>query len=333
MLRRRRRAAGESVARSSLVHHVASLCAMGFSRELAAAVPRIIDEMHRVNRLLDDGYRQDAIAQFHGLATIAIRTQRDDVACKGYMIQGRSVEISVCRIPAQPRPGKPIALFLPGLLAFLPWTAVRALAFVDLFDIVVCELPGHGASGEAADVSLDSFAAEYAALVDTALKRARGLTVIGESLGGLVALALGRVRPDHVRNVVLIDTPFYLTRPDLVSWIGEAWRTSGRRSYERRICMDIMGFDPEDGRVRHTVQLHHMVRNAPFHCAHIIGGGEQASGIGSVVDDVDIAALRAANPDLLVTPRVAGTGHAVLLDNPKGVCAALEALITSGASS
>jgi hypothetical protein len=31
-------------------------------------------------------------------------------------------------------------LFLPGLLAALPLTAVHALVFVDLFDIVWCEL-------------------------------------------------------------------------------------------------------------------------------------------------------------------------------------------------
>ena len=37
--------------------------------------------------------------------------------------------------------------------------------------------------------------------------------------------------------------------------------------------------------------------------------------------------LRAANPGLLVAPRVLGTGHAVLLDNPDGARAALESFI------
>src|SRR5208282_5978459 len=122
------------------------------------------------------------------LVSDAIRTHREDLSCKGYVVPGRTTQISVCRIPAEPRPDKPIALFLPGLLSALPLAAVRALAFVDVFDLVLCELPGHGASGEVAKPSLEAFAAEFSAVVDTALPRAAGLFVIGESLGGLVAL-------------------------------------------------------------------------------------------------------------------------------------------------
>jgi pimeloyl-ACP methyl ester carboxylesterase len=278
------------------------------TRALAATLPRMTEEMNRIHRLLAAGNRHDAIEQFHALASMAIRTQRADVDCKGYVLRGRTTEISVCRIPAQPRPGKPIALFLPGLLAALPLTAVRALAFVDLFDIVLSELPGHGASGEVADVSIEAFAAEYAALIGTALQRAASLFVIGESLGGLVALALARLRPGQIRDVILVDTPFHLTRPDLAAWITEAWRDTGQRPYARRICKEIMGFDPADGPAERTTLHHDMVRNASFNCLLIMGGDQQSSGIASVVDDTDIAVLRVANPSLLISPRVHGTG-------------------------
>jgi pimeloyl-ACP methyl ester carboxylesterase len=285
------------------------------------------EEMHRINRLLEAGYRHDAIEQFYALVSAAIRTQREDLSCKGYVIPGRTTGISVCRIPAEPRPDKPIALFLPGLLAALPLAAVRALAFVDLFDIVLCELPGHGASGEVAEVSLEAFAGEYAALIAAALPRAAGLFVIGESLGGLVALALARLRPGQIRNVILIDTPFHLTRPELAAWIGEAWRNTGRRPYVRRICSEIMGFDPTDGRVERVALHYDMVRNARFGCVHLTGSDQASSGIASVVNDADIALLRAANPAILMPPRVRGCGHAVLLDNPDGARAALATLI------
>lgn len=296
---------------------------------LAAALPRMTEEMRRINGLLGAGHRDEAIGQFFALASAAIRTQRDDISCQGYVIRGRTTDVSVCRIPAQPRPGRPIALFLPGLLAALPLAAVRSLAFVELFDIVLCELPGHGASGEVAEVSLEAFAAEYAAVIDTALTRAANLVVIGESLGGLVALALGRLRPAQIRNVILVDTPFRLTRPEPAAWIGEAWRNSGRRRYVRQVCLDILGFDPIDLRVERTTSVYDMVRNAPFGCVHITGGDGQSSGIASVVCDADIVSLRAANPAMVFTPRVGGTGHAVLLDNPAGARAALEALIVS----
>ena len=299
---------------------------------LAAALPRITAEMHRINGLLHAGHRHAAIEQFFALATLAIQTQRNDIACKGYVIPGRTTEISVCRIPAQARPGKPVALFLPGLLSVLPMAAVRALAFADLFDVAICELPGHGASGQVADVSLAAFAEEYAAVIDIALTQATGLTVIGESLGGLIALALARLRPARISNVILIDTPFVLTRPDAAASIGESWRTLGRRPYARRVCLDIMGFDPADGRVQRTTLHYDMVRDAPFGCVHIPGGDHPGSGTASVVRDADIAALLAVNPALLITPRISGTGHAVLLDNPEGARTALEKFIVASAS-
>jgi pimeloyl-ACP methyl ester carboxylesterase len=299
---------------------------------LATALPHITAEMHRINGLLHAGHRHAAIEQFFALATLAIQTQRADFACKGYVIPGRTTEISVCRIPAQSRPGKPVVLFLPGLLSVLPMAAVRALAFADLFDVVICELPGHGASGQVADVSLEAFADEYAVVIDIALTQATGLTVIGESLGGLIALALARLRPAQIRNVILVDTPFHLTRPDAAASIGESWRALGRRPYARRVCLGIMGFDPTDGRVERTTLHYDMVRNAPFGCVHIIGGEQPPSGTASVVRDADIAALLAVNPALLLTPRISGTGHAVLLHNPEGASTALEKFIVAGAS-
>jgi hypothetical protein len=102
----------------------------------------------------------------------------------------------------------------------------------------------------------------------------------------------------------------------------------------RGICLDIMGFDPIDGQIqgaqiRRTPRMHDMVRDTPFRCVHILGGWEKASGGASLVHQQDVAALLAADPAMLVTPRISGTGHAVLLDNPDGALAALRALIVN----
>jgi pimeloyl-ACP methyl ester carboxylesterase len=150
--------------------------------------------------------RGDALDQ----PSARIRTQQQDIAGKTYHQ----------RPPARPRPDKPIALFLPGLLAALPLTAVHALVFVDLFDIVLCELRGHGASGGWVRYRSKDLP-EYAAVIDAALKRATTLFVIGEPLGGLVAPTLARLRPGQIRNVILIDTEFRLTMPGLAAWISE----------------------------------------------------------------------------------------------------------------
>jgi pimeloyl-ACP methyl ester carboxylesterase len=55
-----------------------------------------------------------------------------------------------------------------GLPATLPLIDVNALAFVDQFDVVLCELPGHGGSGQVADALPESVAGEYMAQIDKA---------------------------------------------------------------------------------------------------------------------------------------------------------------------
>src|SRR5580704_16140431 len=95
---------------------------------LAAALPRMTEDMHRINRLLAAGQEAEAFDRFFRLVAAAIRTHRSDISCKGYVLPGATVRIGVCRIPAEPRPDKPIALFLPGLLSAMPLAAARALA-------------------------------------------------------------------------------------------------------------------------------------------------------------------------------------------------------------
>ena len=83
---------------------------------LAAALPWLTAELHRINLLHESGHRPVAIQQFHALASVAVQAQRGDLTGRGYIIRGRTADVSVFRIPAQQRPDKPIALFLPGLL-------------------------------------------------------------------------------------------------------------------------------------------------------------------------------------------------------------------------
>jgi pimeloyl-ACP methyl ester carboxylesterase len=55
-----------------------------------------------------------------------------------------------------------------GLPATLPLIDVNALAFVEQFDVVLCELPGHGGSGQVADALPESVAGKYMAQIDKA---------------------------------------------------------------------------------------------------------------------------------------------------------------------
>jgi len=241
-------------------------------------------------------------------------------------LPGQTTALSVCQIVATPG-GRPMAVFIPDILTPLPDAAVRAMPFLARFDLAVCEWPGHGASGETASVALPALAAELAALVDHLVPAGQSLFVIGESVGGLLALALGRLRPRHVRNVILIDTPFHLTRPVLAADIANTWRRSSMSSYLRRLLRGVIGFDPEDPQPVSTIKHHALLKEAPFNCALIPGGIGAQHATPSVVLDEDLATLAAINPSLLRTARITRAGHHVLRDDPQGMLEELNKLL------
>lgn len=71
--------------------------------------------------------------------------------------------------------------------------------------VISVDLPGHGASPAlGGEPSLDDFAAALATTLD-ALKIKRA-TIVGLSLGGMVAQALALQQPDRVRSLVLAHT-------------------------------------------------------------------------------------------------------------------------------
>jgi len=83
-----------------------------------------------------------------------------------------------------------------------------------IWDAVVPQFPdcrtlrydkrGHGLSGSEGGDSIDAHAADLAALLDTSgIRRA---TIVGLSIGGMIALGLTRLRPDLVGRLVLCDT-------------------------------------------------------------------------------------------------------------------------------
>ena len=175
--------------------------------DLASIRPAIEAALKQLNVRLAAGDRAGAMRGLNELANRMIHTQRPDISAACYLLPGRTISLTVCRIPAVPRPDRPIAVFVPGLGASLLLAAVHALALLDRFDIVVCSLPGHSGSDELPDVSLAGFSDECAALIAAAMPGARNLFGIGQSLGGLIALELAHRCPNQVKHVILLDPP------------------------------------------------------------------------------------------------------------------------------
>ena len=78
--------------------------------------------------------------------------------------------------------------------------------------IVICDLPGHGASAPLTEYSYDSVAAAVAGCVPAHQR----LIVAGHSFGGLLALTFAAEYPQDVAGVVLLDS----THPGMFSGIS-----------------------------------------------------------------------------------------------------------------
>lgn len=103
-----------------------------------------------------------------------------------------------------PRGGLPVVLLHPVGLDLTYWGAQIAALRQD-YDVVACDLPGHGASpGTPADWTLPR-ATDYIHQLVRTLGQS-GVHLVGLSVGGMLAQALALAAPDLVRSLTLIDT-------------------------------------------------------------------------------------------------------------------------------
>jgi pimeloyl-ACP methyl ester carboxylesterase len=244
-----------------------------------------------------------------------------------YHVPCATVSLRIGCMPATLRHGMPLALFLPGIATLINATCLRAIPLTALCDVIVCELPGHGTSGEVDAVSLFAFAGEYAALVDRYIPPPRQIWVIGESFGGLIGAALARLRPDRVDRLILLDTPLCLTRPPLAKLLANHWR-NGRSPYLRHIYTEIFGFDPLDGSRCEAVDFHPMLDGLNAECTLLAGSETYSHPLPaeerpcSQVTDGDLSAIRDRRR-VTVLPRIDTAGHCLLLDDPWACVASL----------
>jgi len=244
-----------------------------------------------------------------------------------YLLPCHAASLGFSRMPATPSDGRPCTLFLPGMRTLMNSTCLRAIPLTVLFNLIVCELPGHGISGEVEDVSLEGFAREYAALIDRYVPNPQPIWVIGESFGGLVGAVLARLRPDRIGKLVLLETPFLLTRPVLAAVLSRFWQID-RPPYHRRIYRELFGFDPRDGSRRELADFHWTLEDLPADCVALAGSESFTTDPVSEYrppshqSDADLAALRAI-PRVSVLPRIPSAGHCLLLDDPWACVSAL----------
>jgi pimeloyl-ACP methyl ester carboxylesterase len=252
-----------------------------------------------------------------------------------YLLPCATASLGVSRIPATATLGYPLALFLPGIMTNMNGACQRVIPLTKLFDVVICELPGHGISHEVDDVSPEAFAREYAAMIDRYIPLPQHVHVVCESFGGLVGAALARLRPDRVGHLILLDTPFCLTRPPLAALLTTLWQRHSQSPYHRRIFLKVFGFDPQDGTRREAVEFYSMLADLHTDCTILAGCENYAVGDPPVewrppsqLANADLARFQTTG-QVTVLPRIEAAGHCLLLDNPTACVAALSCHLAS----
>jgi pimeloyl-ACP methyl ester carboxylesterase len=127
----------------------------------------------------------------------------------------RSVDVGDVRVAyrvwepgesSEPAPGSSTVLLVHGNAARSEWWDPIAPRLGNQVKVVAVDLSGHGRSTWRSSYDYGSWAQEVLAVLD-AEKAKSQVTVVGHSMGGLVALSAAWAEPRWFRGVILLDTP------------------------------------------------------------------------------------------------------------------------------
>jgi len=117
------------------------------------------------------------------------------------------------------------------------WDGLHA-AFADRFRVLSLDLAGHGESGRnRQEWGMTQFARDVVAVMDAEdISRA---VLIGNSLGGPVAIETALLAPDRVLAIIGVDTfqSFQTPSVEQAQTMAEAWRTDYAKSMDRMLGM------------------------------------------------------------------------------------------------
>jgi pimeloyl-ACP methyl ester carboxylesterase len=227
----------------------------------------------------------------------------------------------------------PALVFLHGGACDRSFWEPQVAHFRRRYRIVVPDLRGHGSSPvPGGEYTIQSFADDVAALVESL--RIRGATVIGHSLGGLVAFTLPALFPGLAGRVVALDSPLVLP-PDVASafrGLAEAGHDDLRQKAKRSSDAALgPGADPSlrarIAAAQDATDLDAFVsltRHVFANCYEdlLAGCDVPALSVGAIIPN-DLERLGSLCGDLHVG-RVVGSGHFLQLEVPEQVNAMLD---------
>lgn len=233
--------------------------------------------------------------------------------------------------------GDPPVLFLHSLAGDSSQWAAQLEHLRPRHRAAAVDLPGHGRSppAEAADYSVDTYAAAVASLADAL--RLECFVLVGHSMGASVAAACAAARPGRVAGLVLVDGAFAREEPtnEEVRWLAELEQPD---LYEARIeghWSAILGGSVPDVRERVMAVLRstppetvvgsfrELVRHDPIPLVRAYPGPTLC-----ILGDIgDLPAAPHRHVEGLEHHLIRGTGHWLQLDRPVEVNALLDAFL------
>lgn len=236
-------------------------------------------------------------------------------------VKTSSGPISIVVAQAPKQSSAPVVMMLHGMMRdarfLMEWYAVVP----PRLDLVLVDLPGHGRSLGHGASTVDAIATRVSEVI--ALQFAgRDVVVNGESLGGLIALALaGRDIPE-IRGVVASDPPLSTAKQWNVyaNFIKYTHETATMSEDQRAIFTNLLGVAGKD-HVRETL-YYDLVRAVRVPTLMLMGdvplfpATPTRSAMPSVLDEVDRYVIGLIGNRHVRLQTVANKGH-VLLDQPE----------------
>ncbi len=244
------------------------------------------------------------------------------------------------------RDGSPTILFLHGLAGYGgEWKQVCEL-LDDGIGIIAPDQRGHGGSWDGSDIDVDrsAFLGDAVALVGRLSRDS--VVVVGQSMGGLVAISLAASRPDLVTHLVLIEAGIRSTTEadlgSLAAWLDrwpsvfidedEAARFFGYDKPSTPAWVEGLARTPKglERRFDSGTMLRTMRALAGNGLA--VEWGEISApttlirGAAGMISDDEMEEMVAARPDIRVI-EVEDSGHDVHLDQPERVAAILSHIV------